>query len=192
MKICKTIINISNGGKMNVRKIMLFVFGVLLLAGSLFAQTDKAGAVDTMYVEPYQIDAKNWGINVSLFNDEEIIAISMPLTFKAGTTKLVADSTVFTGGRADHFRVKTARPDTATQCLTIGLINDIGVQVPPMQPGSGRIATIFVSAIDDSEIKEILKVDSTTTPPGNSMQMVSPPVEEVVPVLVIKPLEKKK
>ena len=191
MIICKTI-NAINGGKMNLKKVILLFVGMMLAASGSFAQIDKTGVIDTMYVEPYQIDAKNWGVNVSLFNDEEIIAISMPMKFSAGTTKLVADSTIFKGGRADHFRVKTARPDTATQCVTIGMINDIGVSVPPMQPGNGRIATVFISALDGGDIAEPLAIDTTTTPPGNSMQMVKPVVEEVVPILVIRPAEIKK
>ncbi|HHI02061.1 MAG TPA: hypothetical protein ENL22_00900 [candidate division Zixibacteria bacterium] len=177
---------------MNLRKIILFALGMMLLTGGLYAQVDNAGAVDTMYLEPYQIDAKNWAVNVSLFNDEEIIAISLPVIFSAGTTKIVADSTVFTGGRVDHFRIKTARVDTTAQCLTIGLIWDLGVSVPPMAPGTGRIATIFISALDGSDITESLKIDTTTTNPNNSLQMVMPDVKEVIPALVIKPAEMKK
>lgn len=183
---------------MNLRKIILFAIGMMLLTGGLYAQVDNAGALDTMYLEPYQIDAKNWAVNVSLFNDEEILAISLPVTFSAGKTKIVADSTIFTGGRADHFRLKTARADTASQCLTIGLIWDLGVSVPPMSPGNGRIATIFISALDGSDITEPLKIDTTTTSPSNSLQMVMPSTkdggqaEEIIPALVIKPAEVKK
>ena len=184
---------------MNLRKIILIVFGMMLLTGSLYAQNDTVGAIDTMYLEPYQIDAKNWAVNVSLFNDEDILAISLPVMFSAGKSKIVADSTVFTGGRADHFRIKTARADTAAQCLTIGLIWDLGVSVPPMAPGNGRIATIFISALDGNDITEPLKIDTTTTSPSNSLQMVRPsteeegsPAEEVIPFLVIKPAETKK
>ena len=177
---------------MNLRKIILFAIGMMLLSGGLYAQIDDNGAIDTMYLEPYQIDAKNWAVNVSLFNDEEIIAISLPVIFSAGKTKIVADSTIFKGGRADHFRVKTARVDTATQCLTIGMIWDLGVSVPPMDPGTGRIATIFISALDGGDITEPLKIDTTTTHPSNSLQMVMPSVKEVVPALVVRPAETKK
>jgi len=174
---------------MNLKRTILFTCGILLVAGGLMAQIDETGVIDTMYLEPYQIDANNWGINISLFNDEEIIAISMPIKFAAGETKLVADSAVFTGGRCEEFRVKTSRPDTVTQCITIGLINDIGINVPPMKPGNGRIATVFISALDGGPIADMLVIDSTTTPPGNSMQMVKPPVEEVVPALIVKPAQ---
>ncbi len=101
---------------MRLKKSALLMVALLVLfSANLMAQTgDIYGAVDTVYAEPYKIDAKHWGINISMFNDEEIIAISVPVTFSAGNNRLVADSTIFTGGRAEAFRVKFARPDTTT------------------------------------------------------------------------------
>jgi hypothetical protein len=180
---------------MSSRKpLILAIVLLLVISANLLAQDDKYGKIDTVYAEPYKIDAKNWAINVSMFNDEEIIAISIPLTFSAEKTKIVADSTIFKGGVAQDFRVKYARVDTATQCVTIGLIADIGVSIPPIPPGKGRIATIFLSSLEDKPIKD-LKVDTTTTPPGNNLQLVKPPTEGIVPAFVLqqgtKPEKKK-
>ncbi len=175
---------------MSTFKPAIFIIGfLLLLSSALMAQMDTHGKIDTIYIEPYQIDATNWGINVELFNDEEIVGISVPLHFTSETKKLVADSTIFKGGRTEHFRIKLARPDTAIQCITIGLIADVGLSVPPVQPGKGRIATIFISSLDKKEIPN-LKVDTTTTAPGNTLQMIMPPVHEIIPALVIKKGEK--
>lgn len=174
------------GGMMNLRRTTLIIAAMFLLgAVNLAAQDDKFGAVDTVFLEPYKIDALNWGINISMFNDEEIIALSLPLTFSDGKNRIVADSTIFTGGLVEKFKVKEARSDTAMQCLTIGLINDIGVSVPPLPPGRGRIATVFVSSIDKKEISS-LKVDTTTTPPSNTLLLVKQPSDPLVPALVIK------
>ena len=177
---------------MSFKKPLILVIAIsLLFSCSLMAQDDKFGAVDTLYLEYYQIDAKNWAVNISLFNDEEIMALSVPITFSSGKTKVVADSTSFIGGIVEAFRVKQARVDTSTQCLTLGLINDVGVSVPPIQPGKGRIATVFISALDGSELKTF-DVDSTTTPPGNTLQLVRPPSIGIVPALVIIKGEKPK
>jgi hypothetical protein len=168
------------------RKTALLTLAISLLAISIMAQVDdKFGAIDTVYAEPYQINARNWAINVSMFNDEEIVAISIPLTFSAGTNRVVADSTVFEGGRAEQFRVKYAVPDTASQTLTIGLLADLGLSVPPIPPGKGRIATIFISSIDQKDITS-LKVDSTTTPPSNSLLLVKQPAESITPYFIVK------
>ncbi len=177
---------------MGTKKPVLLLFGVLvLMAGSVAAQVDEFGKIDTIYAEPYKIDANNWGINISLVNDEDIVGISVPLKFNSGKNRLVADSTIFKGGRAEHFRVKFARADTAIQSVTIGLIADVGVSVPPIQAGKGRIATVFISSLDDKEIKSLV-VDTTTTVPGNTLQMVNPPVNEIVPAFIIKKEETKK
>lgn len=171
------------------KPMILAVIMLLVISAGLMAQNDQFGKMDTVYAEPYQIDAKNWAVNVSMFNDEEIIAISIPLVFNAGKTAIVADSTVFKGGVAESFRVKHARVDTATQCVTIGLIADVGVSVPPIPPGKGRVATIFLSALDKSDFK-LMSVDTTTTPPGNDLQLVKPPTEGIVPIFVVKKAEK--
>ena len=164
---------------------LLTLVMLLVVSANLMAADDQFGAIDTVYAEPYKIDAKHWGINISMFNDEDIIALSVPVTFSAEKNRLVADSTIFTGGRAESFRVKFARVDTTTQCLTIGLIADIGVSVPPIAPGKGRIATIFVSSLDGKEIGN-MKVDSTTTPPSNSLQLIKQPSDGIVPAFVVK------
>jgi len=166
---------------------MLSALLLLLAVAPAMAQRDDFGAVDTIIAEAYQIDAKTWAVNISLFNDEEILAISLPMKFSAGKTRILADSTIFKGGRVEHFRVKTARADTATQCLTIGLINDIGISVPPVAPGRGRIATVFVSSTDGNPVENLM-VDTTTTPPGNILQMVKPKVEEIIPAFVYRSL----
>ena len=171
---------------MSSKKLLLLGFAlVLLLSANVMAQDDKFGAVDTIYVESYPIDAKNYAVNVSLFNDEEIMALSIPLKFTAGKTRLLADSVVYTGSLVESFRVKQARVDTTAQCLTIGLINDVGVSVPPIPPGKGRIVTIFVSSPDGAEITDF-KVDSTTTYPGNKLQLVHPPSTGIDPAFVNK------
>ncbi len=165
---------------------------LMLFAANLLAQNDKFGKVDTLYVEPYDIDGKNWGVNVFLVNDEDLIALQIPLTFSAGkNNRVVADSTVFKGGIVENFRFKLARVDTATQCVTIGLINDLGGPIPPVPPGRGRLATIFISSLDDKKITS-LSVDTTTTPPSNDLQLVHPPTEGIVPVFVVSEPGKKK
>jgi len=177
---------------MRLSKLLLMTMAVMILfSASLTAQIDKFGIVDTLYAETYQIDDKNWAVNISLVNDEEILALSLPFKFTSGKNPIVVDSTIFKGGVVEDFRVKYARVDTATQCVTIGLINDIGVSIPPIPPGRGRIATIFVSSLKDMSINT-LQVDTTTTPPGNDLQLVKPPTEQVVPAFVVKQGERPK
>jgi hypothetical protein len=170
---------------MSLSKPLCLTFALILVAAAgIWGQEDNYGKIDTIFAETYKIDANNWAINVSMFNDEEILAMSIPLTYSDEKNRLVADSTVFKGGVAEEFRVKYARVDTATQCVTIGLINDVGVSVPPIPPGKGRVATIFISSLDKKPIKA-LKIDTVTTPPGNDLRLVMPPTEGIVPAFII-------
>ncbi len=148
---------------MNSRKlIILTAIFILAISGAAYSQSDAFGSADTIYAETYRIDDNNWGVNVSMFNDEEIMALSIPFIFTSGKTKVIADSTVFIGGIAEAFRIKQSRVDTMRQCLTIGPISDIGVSVPPIQPGKGRIATIFVSAFEGAYFSSLLRQASQT------------------------------
>jgi hypothetical protein len=157
---------------------------LLLMSGNLLAQDDKYGEIDTLYAVSYpNEDGKTWTIDVSMFNDDSILALSVPLTLSAGKNRVVVNSWSFEGGVVEDFRVKHVRVDTATQCVTLGLINDVGVSVPPIPPGKGLIAKLFITSLDNKKI-ESLKVDTTTTPPSNNLQLVKPPTEGIIPAFV--------
>ena len=143
-----------------------------LLAGLLLsmmpvmaaAQIDNFGTTDTLYAELARINESNWSITLSFSNDEWIEALSLPFFIEAGETKIVADSAVYTGGRVESFDYKGFRADSAIQCFTLGLMANMGPLQNGLAPGSGRLATVFISSIEDEPIKS-LTIDSTTTPP---------------------------
>ncbi|HSG98923.1 MAG TPA: hypothetical protein VLB27_02670 [candidate division Zixibacteria bacterium] len=132
---------------------------------------DPEGARDTLYTEITRIGPNDWSINVSYFTDVEVFAASVPLKFTAGLRRVVVDSTIFTGGAAEHFQVKTARPDTAIQCVTIGLIAALSPNGKPLAPGKGRLGTVFLHAQGDGAAPALV-VDTTTTHPENSLMFV--------------------
>lgn len=156
-----------------------FLIGLALLlilpvAGS--AQVDGFGAVDTLFVEVSKIDQLNWTINVNYFNDESIIGMSVPLKMSSGLVRIVADSCIYTGGRVEHFNVRAFRADTAIQCVTLGMIASLSSVKKRLIPGRGRLATVFVSSVDN-EPMEFLKVDTTTTHPNNSLEVIADSVQ---------------
>ena len=180
---------------MKASKLLLLsaVFALMLTAGA-FAQTDVFGKTDTVYAELNQVNDKMWTITVSLTNDEDLLGLSVPLKMSSGVKTIVADSAVYTGGRVEHFAYKGFRPDTAIQCVTLGMVANLGPTDNKLAAGEGRLATIFVSAMDEATIKE-LSVDSTTTHPNNSLMLVADSKEianilgEEVPTQVDKRVE---
>ncbi|HOP06036.1 MAG TPA: hypothetical protein PLF13_01960 [candidate division Zixibacteria bacterium] len=160
--------------KSSVKK--LFILATLaLLPTFAWGQVDQFSALDTVYAEVGQINETTWTITVSVFNDEYVQALSIPLELHAGQTKIVADSAVYTGGRVEEFTFKGFRADTTIQCVTLGLVANMGPTqnfMPPSKGGPGRVATVFVSSLDGSPIKELL-IDTTTTHPNNSLMMIA-------------------
>jgi hypothetical protein len=102
---------------------------------------------------------------VSYTNDEPIIGLTVPLKMSAGLNRIVADSAVYTGGRVEHFSFKGFRPDTAVQCVLLGMVANLGPTDKRLEPGRGRLATIFVSSIQGSRV-DSLYVDTATVSPS--------------------------
>lgn len=165
----------------------------LLITPLVSAQVDHFGKIDTIYADVAQIDDLNWTITVSYTNDETVDGMSIPLQMKAGLTRIVADSAVYTGGRVESFAYKGFRPDSAIQCVMLGMIANLGPTQNQLRPGSGRLVTVFVSSPDKKPIED-LKVDTTTLHPSNSLLVVADrtqldPDADTVPVHISKKLE---
>ena len=184
-----------------IAKTLFVIFSLLIIPAMAIGQVDHFGIVDTVYVDVARIDATNWTLTVSFTNDEFIEGMSIPLKMTAGMTRIVADSAVYTGGRVDEFAFKGFRPDTAVQCVTLGLVANLGPPKVKLAPGSGRLVTVFVSSLDDTPIDKLV-VDTTTTNPNNSLlavarriQLTDPPETisyerraelELVPAFVVR------
>lgn len=154
------------------KKLMLTMFVILALPIVASAQIDQFGAVDTVFAEVAKIDDFNWSITVKYSNDESVVGMSIPLKMSAGSNRIVGDSAIYTGGRVEHWSVKTFRPDTSIQCVTMGMIANMGPTNKTLLPGKGRLMTIFVSSLDKKPI-ESLMVDTTTTSPNNTLMVVA-------------------
>ncbi len=148
------------------------LIALLVLPALNLAQVDKFGKLDTLYADISKIDDNNWKVEISLTNDEYVEALSVPLRLSAGTNRIVGDSAVYTGGRVEEFDFKGFRADTSVQCVTLGMMANLGPNVNMLAPGSGRLVTIFVSSLDNKPIEKLL-VDTTTTRPSNSLMIMA-------------------
>jgi len=136
------------------------------------AQKDSFGVLDTVYADVVKIDDYNWSVTISYTNDEKVVGLSVPIKFDAGNIPVVADSAVYTGGRAENFTYKGFRPDTSIQAVTMGMIANLGPTDNTLKPGRGRLVTVFVSSLDNQPVGN-LNVDTTTTHPSNSLMMIA-------------------
>jgi hypothetical protein len=144
---------------------------LFVLSGALLGQTDSLGFPDTLAIEVTRVDDANWAVTFSYINDHHIAGLSIPMKMNAGLTRIVADSAVWSE-RVTDFGLKAFRPDTAIQCVTLGLIGSLTGQKVRLAPGNGEIVTVYVSAVEDKPLEK-LNVDTTTTHPNNSLMTVA-------------------
>ncbi|MFZ5979220.1 MAG: hypothetical protein ACOYVF_01175 [Candidatus Zixiibacteriota bacterium] len=152
-----------------------------------FAQVDSLGKLDTLYADVAKIDDANWTVTFSYINDESVIALSLPFKITAGLNRIVADSIVYAAGKVDSFAYKGFRVDTAIQCITLGLIANLGPTKNKLAPGSGPFATVYISSLEQKPIEK-LKIDTTTTSPNNSLMIVADQLQGVPPDTVRVPM----
>ena len=161
-------------------KALVILLALAALPVVATAQVDKVGKVDTLYAEVGKIDANHWTITISFFNDESVVGLSVPLKMTAGLNKIVADSAVYTGGRVEHFSYHAFRADTAIQCVLLGMIANTAGPRKRLTPGSGRLATIYVSSLEKKPIEK-LDVDTTTVNPNNSLLVIADSLQGTPP-----------
>jgi len=164
----------------SIAKNTLLLLLLLFIPAMAMSQTDLFGKPDTVFAELAKINQSTWTVTISITNDEWVQALSLPFEMHSGKTKVVGDSAVYAGGRVEEFSFKGFRADTTIQCITMGLLANMGRTQNFMTPGDGRVVTVFVSSIDGSPVEE-LSIDTTTTKPNNSLQMIANAIQFTTP-----------
>jgi len=158
-----------------MRKICNFLIVTLIIISAFstaFGQSDKYGKVDTVYADLARVDDYHWTVTISITNDEALVGLSIPFRMTAGLNRITADSASYAGGRVEDFTYPGFRCDTAIQCVTLGMIANLGPTHKRLEPGSGRLVTVFISSLEDKVIEKLV-VDTTTTHPSNSLMVIT-------------------
>lgn len=166
---------------------LIFLLALCLPPVSGQAQVDNVGAIDTVFADVAKVDDNLWTITVSYFNDERVLGLTIPLRMTSGLNRIVADSAVFADGRIEHFNWKIFRADTAIQCVLIGGVGPGAVR-KVLEPGSGRVATIYVSSLDKKPIEK-LDIDTTTVHPNNSLMSVADRLQSDTDTMPLSPVD---
>lgn len=150
-----------------------------LIPGLASAQIDSLGTTDTLYATLAKINPTNWSVTFSYTNDEEVVGFAIPIKLDAGLNRIVADSITFSD-RIANWDYKSFRPDTAIQCVTIGMIANLSREYKILAPGSGPLATVYISSMEKKPIEK-LSIDTTTTSPNNTLMVVADMVQGTPP-----------
>ncbi len=163
---------------------------LVLIPLAAIAQTDKYGKTDTLYADIERLNASTFTVTISMANDEFIEGLSIPLKLSAGAVKIVGDSAIWKGGRVEHFAFRAFRADTAIQCVTAGLIANMGPTSKTLAPGSGRLFTIYISSLGKKPIEKLI-VDTATTQPSNSLMCMADNIQYTDPPDTLPPDRRK-
>ena len=155
--------------------------GIILYSSSSFAQTDPSGKPDICRIVVSQKEKSNQVIaSVSVFNDEELAALTLPFRFGNGKSPIRCDSVRFRGTRTEDFAWKTQLIDTVLQTVLIGLISDMSGTKPPLKKGDGEVAKIYFTIPKDQKFMDSF-IDTTWIKPFNVLKFVTPDVKGIYP-----------
>lgn len=165
--------------------ILLLVPTLVAMGGSAdSAKADTSGSADSIWITTERQDTLHWQATVFLHNTEILVAMTLPFRWGKGRSPFLIDSATYGGTRVKYFALKTYLVDTTDQSVLIGLISDLGMGLPPLDPGRGPIAVLHFTA--QSRTDEDLSLDSTFIPPQNTLQVVTPDVRAVTPYFEVR------
>jgi hypothetical protein len=155
---------------------MMMVFAAFAVEGD-----DPFGKPDTCRIAVEQDQKTGQGvIHVSVFNDENLAALTLPFSYGDGKSPVRCDSVRFRNTRSESFDMITANIDTVAQTVLIGLIADMTGRKPPMEKGDGAVATIYFTFPANQRFHDFV-MDTTWVRPFNLLKFVTPDVKAVYP-----------
>ncbi len=177
---------------MNRTLAVIFVLmATLALSAAGWAQNDPNGKTDTVTLVVETIQPGKWVITTSIWNDEDLGGVDIPIKYTAGVATLGVDSVVFTGTRMENFAKTYNQVDTVNQMMHFGGFPYMAPNQPPMPPGNGEMARVYISVTGDKK-PSAFAVDTVTMKPNNSLMLVDKNAKIIVPALKIVYADKQK
>ena len=160
-----------------MRKLIVVIGTVLLLAGSAAAQGQPSAPVeeipskyDTVMVSVHDAPGTHqFRMDVWVVNVDPVSGMPTPLKVTSDKAKIAYDSVSYEEGRVDYFQLKVANADTANQTLLFGLIADLSGSKPPLKPGRGRAFSFFCTADKAIKVADV-KIDEVILAPANKLE----------------------
>ncbi|MCK4386052.1 MAG: hypothetical protein KAW52_07285 [candidate division Zixibacteria bacterium] len=161
-----------------------FAFAMILTAMLIFscfasAPKDRPVKPNTCRIVTFQ-DENQVMASVSIFNDEELMAITLPFSYGNGEIPIICDSIKFDKTRVEYFDIKIQRIDTSKQAILLGLFPDLVGVKPPLKKGDGEVARIYFTLKKDAKFQDFF-LDTTLIKPFNKLKFVTSQVKSVYP-----------
>ena len=154
---------------------------MILLSSLAPAQESTFGKPDTCRIVVVQDQKTGQAVaHVSIFNDEDLAALTLPFRYGDGKSPVRCDSIRFRNTRSESFDMKTELTDTVGQTVLIGLIADMTGTKPPLGKGDGEVARIYLTFPANQRFNDFV-MDTTWVKPFNLLKFVTPDVKGVYP-----------
>jgi hypothetical protein len=161
--------------------VLLGVLCLVFYSSSSFAQNDPFGNVDTCRIVVSQDEKSNRVMaSVTVFNDQKLAAMTLPLVYGTGKTPIKCDSIRFQNTRCELFDMKTDLKDTVNQTVLLGLVADMSGQKPPLEKGNGEVARLYFSLPSGAKFQDFY-IDTSWIKPFNVLKFVTPDAKGIYP-----------
>jgi hypothetical protein len=164
-----------------VLTVFLGVLCLVFYSSSSFAQNDPSGKMDTCRIVVLQDEKSNQVMaSVTVFNNQDLAAMTIPFIYGNGKTPIKCDSIIFQNTRCERFDMKSELVDTVNQTVLLGLVADMSGQKPPMKKGDGEVARLYFSLPPGAKFQDIY-MDTTWIKPFNVLKFITPDVKGIYP-----------
>jgi hypothetical protein len=154
--------------------------------GALPAPTPRADIV--RFVVTPATGENQFQLDLFVTNSDSVAGMPIAVRIFADQSKMYFDSVSYTGGRVEHFQLKTQNADSVEQTLLLGLIADLSGSVPSLGPGTGKALTLFYTAESPIQAQDV-KIEEVVVPPANRLEfnvLRDGRVSSVTPQLVVE------
>ncbi len=151
-----------------MRHFLLFLLLTLAFgAPTLFSQVDDFGALDSVLISQATVSpGTSFSLTVSMFNDESIAGLAVPLYYSK--EHLVLDSVSFSGSVVRNWGFRGATHDTTEATILIGAV---AIGDAPVLPGRGKLAELYFRVRSNISADAITLIDSAFVPPAGSFEL---------------------
>jgi hypothetical protein len=118
-----------------------------------------------------QISDNVYEVPLILQNDEDLVAMDIPLQYSAGVT---LTDVSFTGTRVDYFDAKKANIDEANQRVVLGLINMVFENKPALSKvvSNDNVIATLTFRVDDLSLTEFTIEPFTSKAPSHDLTLI--------------------
>jgi hypothetical protein len=159
-----------------------------LLFGVLFsvavAQDDPFGIPDTLTVGSIEVcPNSSFSIPVSLFNDEQLRGLTIPLKLTGDLADFTCDSVIFNPYRTTNLDFVSAYIDNENKSFLLGIVPTLDSNQVYFEPGTGLLCEIFITVGDIWE-SEVETLTTAQLPPFNTLKLVGDSITPFVPEFI--------